>query len=292
VSGHVVCVGAATLDTIAAVERHPEPDERVEATEVATAGGGPAATAAVALARLGLPVSLIASVGDDAEGLEIAAGLAGEGVDLFELAVAPGARSARSSILVDVLAGTRSIAAYPGTAGPPALTKRGAKLCREAEWVHLDHVGYTVRRELPPGSRLSIDAGNPIEGLELRGMALFAPTEASLAALYGGATLERGLELALEAGAETVVVTRGARGSVAATHDGERAASDGFPVSVRSTLGAGDVFHGALLAALVEDRPLRDALARANTAAALSCRALDGRSAIPTADELEAALAQ
>jgi sugar/nucleoside kinase (ribokinase family) len=53
-----------------------------------------------------------------------------------------------------------------------------------------------------------------------------------------------------------------------------------------STLGAGDVFHGALLAELARDAPLADALSVANHVAALSCRALDGRSAIPTREEL------
>jgi sugar/nucleoside kinase (ribokinase family) len=61
----------------------------------------------------------------------------------------------------------------------------------------------------------------------------------------------------------------------------------GFDVDAVSTLGAGDVFHGALLAQLVAAVPLRKALRVANLAAALSCRALDGRSAIPTASELE-----
>jgi sulfofructose kinase len=62
------------------------------------------------------------------------------------------------------------------------------------------------------------------------------------------------------------------------------------PCDPVSTLGAGDVFHGALLAYLVRGALLRDALAAANGAAALSCRALDGRSAIPTLDELERSL--
>jgi sulfofructose kinase len=65
----------------------------------------------------------------------------------------------------------------------------------------------------------------------------------------------------------------------------------GFPVDAVSTLGAGDVFHGTLLACLVRGLPLRNALVRANACAALSCRALDGRSAIPSWDELEASLA-
>jgi len=52
------------------------------------------------------------------------------------------------------------------------------------------------------------------------------------------------------------------------------------------TLGAGDVFHGALLAQLLEGLSLNDALMRANVVAALSCKGLDGQSAIPTKDQL------
>jgi sugar/nucleoside kinase (ribokinase family) len=83
------------------------------------------------------------------------------------------------------------------------------------------------------------------------------------------------------------VVTRGQEGSTAFTRDGEVLEAPGFSLPVVSTLGAGDVFHGALLACLVKGAPLPDALRAANLAAALSCRALDGRSAIPTASELE-----
>jgi sugar/nucleoside kinase (ribokinase family) len=90
-----------------------------------------------------------------------------------------------------------------------------------------------------------------------------------------------------------VVVTRGERGAIAATRTGdgtdrvvfESASAPRLPVV--STLGAGDVFHGALIAALVDARSLRDALVFANAAAALSCAALDGRAAIPTREELE-----
>jgi sugar/nucleoside kinase (ribokinase family) len=67
--------------------------------------------------------------------------------------------------------------------------------------------------------------------------------------------------------------------------ENEHVSAPAFPVDVVSTLGAGDVFHGALLAQLVRDVPLPDALA--NACAALSCRALDGRSAIPTGEELD-----
>src|SRR5688572_7598424 len=96
----VVCVGLATLDSIFAVPTHPAADDRVVATEHATAGGGPSATAAVTLARLGVQTSFVGAVGDDDAGQRIREGLESEGVDVSELAVVEGARSPQSAILV------------------------------------------------------------------------------------------------------------------------------------------------------------------------------------------------
>jgi sulfofructose kinase len=279
---YVVCVGAATLDTILAVPRHPGPDDRVVASELVRAGGGPAATAAVALVRLGVPVHLVAAVGDDDAGAAIRAGLENEGVDVSELMVVPGARSAESAILVEA-DGERTIVAFLGTLPPLELSPRARVRCRGAAWTHADHIGYPAVRG--SGIRLSVDAGNPVPELDLASVALYGPTESALRDGFGDAGR------ALEAGAELVVVTRGPNGSVAYTRDGDVVEAPAFPVDAVSTLGAGDVFHGALLAQLVHDVALGQALAAANACAALSCRALDGRSAIPTADELESMLA-
>ncbi|HEY1367818.1 MAG TPA: PfkB family carbohydrate kinase [Gaiellaceae bacterium] len=282
-SPYVVCVGLATRDTIAAVPRHPEPEDRVEATEIALAGGGPAATAAVTLARLGVEVALVGSIGDDPVGAEIRAGLERERVDVSCLRVVPGVRSPESLILVGD--GTRAIVHDPRTP-PVALDARADELCRGAAWVHADHTGYSAARGLRD-VRLSIDAGIPLADLDLSGVALYAPTEAALAEAFPG-----GARDALAAGAELVVATRGAEGSAAWTQ-AQEVVAEAYrgDVEIVSTLGAGDVFHGALLAGLVRDLPLGEALARANACAALSCRALDGRSAIPTLDELEDSLA-
>ena len=277
----VVCIGLATLDSIFHVPHAPEAGGRVVASDLVLAGGGPAATAAVTLARLGIETSFVGAVGDDRVGAAVRDGLADEGVDVSELAVVPGARSPRSSILVDSRIAARTIVHYPGTVPAVEPSPRAVELCSRAEWVHADHAGYAAA---PEGSRLSIDGGNPIPGLDLNGVALYAPTEAALVRTYGTA------EGALDAGAELVVVTRGSGGSTGYRRvDGvlEETEAPGFDVAAVSTLGAGDVFHGALLAQLVRAAPLRVALRVANLAAALSCRALDGRSAIPTAAELD-----
>jgi sugar/nucleoside kinase (ribokinase family) len=274
----VVCIGLATLDTVFAVPSVPGPDARVVASEVVTAGGGPAATAAVALARLGVATAFVGAAGDDEAGAAIRDGLAAEGVDVEGVALVRGARSPCSTILVEQGSGSRTIVHHPGTAGPPVLGERDLARCRAAAWVHVDHAGYAAA---PRDARLSVDGGNPIDGLDLHGVALYAPTELSLRERHGDPAS------AVRAGAELVVVTRGAGGSAAYTSEGLVAEAPGAPVEAVSTLGAGDVFHGALLAALVRGTPLPEALARANLAAALSCRALDGRSAVPTLAELD-----
>jgi sugar/nucleoside kinase (ribokinase family) len=273
----VVCVGYATLDTILAIPGHPDSDDRVVASALEFAGGGAAATAAVALARLDVPVSFVGAIGDDDAGAFIREGLERERVDVSELRVVPGARSPQSTILVE--GANRTIISFAGTVPQLELSAGARELCRAAEWVHVDHAGYAAARALD-GLRLSIDGGNPIPGLDLRGVALYAPTERALEAHFGDAGA------ALDAGAELVVVTRGGEGSYSVAKDTEPVFAPAYPVDVLSTLGAGDVFHGALLAQLVSDVPLPEALATANRCAALSCRGLDGRSAIPTAQEL------
>jgi sugar/nucleoside kinase (ribokinase family) len=244
----IVCVGLATRDAIYALPRHPGPDERVVASERVVAGGGPAATAAVAIARLGVQVRFVGVIDGVLDGVEIVR-VPGRMVESTIL-VTPGARGIVTEEALQFEA--------------PAGSLEGA------EWVHVDHVGYSAVQPDDTVS-LSVDGGNPIPGLDLAHVDLYAPTEA----------MDDGRR------AKLTVVTRGGDGCTAYA-EGERIDVPGFEVEpVVSTLGAGDVFHGALLACFARGLELRDALLHANACAALSCRALDGRTAIPTWNELE-----
>ena len=284
----VVCLGLATADLIVELPHWPEPDGRLVVDTMRRSGGGPAATAAVAVSRLGMRAAMCGAVGRDASGARVRDGLASEGVDVAHLVALDGA-TAESVILLDRTAATRSILHAPGVAlhALPA-SARGA--LQEAAWVHVDHAGWplAVAAGVPRG-RLSVDAGNPIDGLELGGLGLYAPTSRALLGRYGG-RIGEAMAAALDDGAERVVVTLGADGALAADRTGAWHAPP-VKVEVRSTLGAGDVFHGALVASLAGGHTLADALARANVAAALSCRGLDGREAIPSGEKLTAAVA-
>lgn len=296
-AGVVTFVGACTYDAIALVDHFPQPDERLVAQEVAFAGGGPAATAAVAFARLGLQAVFVGVVGDDAAGVAVRAGLESAGVDTAGLAVVPGATQS-SVIVVDGPNATRAILTRGGPTPQQLAEAVGAArdVVEAAPWVHVDHAGWSaVRSLLQPRTtttpRICVDAGNPVPGLVTGEVDLFVPTLEALARQYGDRPEEELVEAALAEGARVVVATRGARGARAGTAEGLRVEVPGARVAqVRSTLGAGDVFHGALLAAVVRQMPLTSCLAYANTVAALSCRGLDGRSAIPDHEEALAAV--
>jgi sulfofructose kinase len=279
-SAEVVCLGLATMDTIVSLPSWPDPDGRMVADALVRAGGGPAASASVTLARLGRRVAMLGAVGDDEAGATVRSDLEAEGVDVRGIAVRTG-RTAESVVILDRSHATRSILHAPGVAPLDVVIPAPAR------YVHVDHAGYGWVSSVDRG-RLSVDAGNQIEGLMLDGLALYAPTEHAIRARYPGRGLGMAVRAALDEGAGRVAVSMGAAGALAADGSGAWHVP-GMSIEVVSTLGAGDVFHGALLAMLLDGRPLGDALRHANVAAALSCRGLDGRSAIPRLRELEAA---
>ena len=294
----VVCVGCVTVDSIAVVDHVPAEDERVESQPFVDSGGGPAATAAVTLARLGHRVAFCGVTGPGTTGARARELLEAEGVDTRWLRARPGGRTARSMILVSRSAGARAIVTAPGTAPEPADVPVAA-----SRWIHADQAGYAAARAAlaseaqATGARVagardgrasfSVDGGNPIPGLGLDGVDLYVPTAARLRADFPQPTLPGSLEAARQAGAGAVVATEGARGAYLRSGDAWVLVPS-FGVDVVSTMGAGDVFHGALLAGLLEGRDLRAAVVFANAVAAMSCRALDGRAAIPSRREADA----
>ena len=85
-------------------------------------------------------------------------------------------------------------------------------------------------------------------------------------------------------------MTLGERGSAALDEDRYHHVP-ASRVSAVDTTGAGDVFRGAMIYGLLRRVPTEDLLRFANTAAALSCTKSGALGAVPTMDEVKAALA-
>jgi len=300
----VTCVGVIASDVVMIVDSFPDPDGRMEAAEIMFSGGGPAANAAVTLSRQGVPTAVVGRVGTDTSGEQTIALLQAEGVDTSGVIIDPDVATQTSCIIVNRSADTRSMIVTHSNVLTD-LGAIGAQFVRESQWVHTDHLGYAAVTNfvgaLPAGPRplVSLDSGNaPIANLDLSKIDLYVPTAESVLALLGGANLEEAAARALAAGTHAIVATDGSRGCFAwwdengakfaagssdtsgSGHLQVPAYRDG--VEVVSTLGAGDVFHGALLSALVHGANWPDALKRANITAGMSCQGRDGREGVPT----------
>ena len=287
-----VCVGVITIDTIALVDKYPSADERVIAQEIARAGGGPAAVAAVALSRLGIKSAIVGTIGDDANGKEVLRIFKKEGVDTSGISVGTSA-TAGSVIVASKEHSSRAISTRQPMVQSP-INEAAKKLIAQAQWVHVDHLGITRLTELGisrgNGPLISFDAGYGVETFDPITVDLFVPTDRQMALRYPGIDLAVALENDSMKAGNTVVATQGSAGSAGFSPETGLVTAPGFAVDVKSTLGAGDVFHGALVAQLIHGFALQEAMIRANAVAALSCTGLDGQSKIPTTTELDAYL--
>ena len=287
-----VCVGVITIDTIALVDKYPSADERVIAQEIARAGGGPAAVAAVALSRLGIKSAIVGTIGDDADGKEVLRIFEKEGVDTSGISIGSSATSG-SVIVASKEHSSRAISTRQPMVQAP-INEAAKKLIAQAQWVHVDHLGITRLTELGisrgNGPRISFDAGYGVETFDPITVDLFVPTDRQMALRYPGIDLAVALENDSMKAGNTVVATQGSAGSAGFSPETGLVTAPGFAVDVKSTLGAGDVFHGALVAQLIHGFALQEAMIRANAVAALSCTGLDGQSKIPTTTELDAYL--
>lgn len=290
-SSPVICVGLSAFDYIWRVERHPSAsDAKVRAGAFFTRGGGMAATAAVAIARLGGRVAYWGRGGDDPEGRAMRDELAAAGVDVSAYRLFADGRSPISGVMVDA-SGERLIANF-----------RGAELDPSPAWLPLERIGQAGAvlgdPRWPEGVEAAFAAARAVgvptvldaevsEGgvfgrlLPLTDHAVFS---APALAAYAGASAEAGLAAVARHGCRVAAVTSGGDGVVWRDAAG-RHRQPAYAVDVVDTTGAGDVFHGAYALALAGGATVAEAMAFAAAAAALKCTKPGGRAGIPTYDE-------
>jgi ribokinase len=292
----VVGVGHATLDILGVVGRHPGADDKVELEVFSLQGGGPVATALVTLQRLGSSTAVVAKVSDDRFGQLIREGLEAAGVDVSGLVAEPGRVSPVSFVSVERPTGRRAIFWTRGDVGPLRPEEVPLELLRGARALHVDGIQLAAqvaaaREARRLGIPVVFDAGSPRPGVdELLGLTDVLIASERFAVELGGGTLAANLRALAARGPAEVVVTLGEEGSVGLAGE-EFVRVPALAVEVVDTTGAGDVYHGAYLYALLGGRTLSERMRFASAAAGLKCRALGGRAGIPGGAEIEAALA-
>lgn len=257
---NIICVGHAALDRIYRIDVFPPQPTKVRALEHIEVGGGMAANAAVAIARLGGRAELWSRVGDDNIGQAIRAGLRAEHVDVRYVQAFEGARSPTSAIIVDdngerLIVGQRDAGMPSGTSWLPLeRVKEADAVLGDVRWLEGVRTVFSQARKDGVLTVLDADLGarEALAGLlRLTDYAILsAPALREFAA--GSSNAER-LEHVLSLGPRHAGVTLGNAGYAwREREDGGQVPA--FNVSVADTTGAGDAFHGAFTLMLAEGR--------------------------------------
>jgi sulfofructose kinase len=290
---NVLCVGIATLDYIYGVETLPTEGRKYRAAALEVLGGGIAANAAVAVARLGGRASLVTRLGDDIAGDAIRAGLGDEHVDLDLCRPLAGRRSPVSAIMVD-RGGERMIVSYSDAELPalpdwvPSSLPAGVGcVLGDTRW---EEGALQIFREARKAGVPALLDGDrkPADPALLDAATHIAFSEVGLKELTGLDDPADAL-LCVKAGARWLAVTAGERG-VWVRDGGAVTHVEAFPVEAVDTLAAGDVWHGAFALALAEGQPELQAVRFASAAAAIKCTRFGGRKGAPARAEVESFL--
>lgn len=288
----VLCVGHASYDLVFSVPRQPDADDKLFADGFLGCGGGPAANAAVTVARLGLRASFAGYLGDDLFGERHLAELQAHGIATER--VVRGTNPTPLSVILVKPDGSRSLVNYKGQTAPlPA--DAFASDAADARVVLFDgHEPFVSVGLIDSARRAAIptvlDAGSLHAGTEaLMGKVEHLVCSEKFARQWLG---HDDPALAVDRLAEfapVVVVTLGDRGLLW-RRGAEHGALGAYPVVAVDTTGAGDVFHGAYAAGLALGLSWERVLGYASAAGALCCTRLGARSGIPSADEVASLL--
>lgn len=292
-SFQVYGLGQCCLDYIGKVESYPPPDVKCEFTDMVIQGGGPVATALVALARWGVSCAFAGVLGDDLFGTTIKESLEVEGVNTSGVLVREGFDSQFAFILAEPGTGRRTIFWRRPTGPPPNPEEIDYRIIRQAKVVHTDGLFSEAslaacKAAKKAGVPVVVDAGSFREGMLdiARVSDYFLASETFAETLVGeGKPLDVCYELA-ELGPNVVGITLGPKGYVALDR-GRILERPAYSVEAVDTTGCGDVFHAGFIYGLIHAWDVDKSLDFASWAAAKVSLKLGGRAGIPSVVEKE-----
>lgn len=295
----VLGFGTNAVDFLITVPRFPDFASKVELNEYVRAAGGEIASSMVGMQRLGARTSYAGTFGDDDAGRFGWLSLEDEGVDLTYSRAVDGAATQIAFIVIDENSGERTV-----------IWKRDSRLSVPAHDAPVDAVSRCSILHMTPhdtaacirlaesarkaGTVVSLDIDNVFNGIEmLLPLVDILITSSEFPKKFLGISDTKEALTVLQQRYRNALVgmTLGERGS-AMYCGGEYLESPGFavPGGCKDTTGAGDAFRTGLLYGLLRNKPLEVAAKMANSVAALKCRSVGARTALPTGAELEAFL--
>ncbi|MRS16631.1 ribokinase [Enterobacteriaceae bacterium RIT691] len=304
-AGNLVVLGSINADHILNLDAFPRPGETVTGSQYQVAFGGKGANQAVAAGRSGAKIAFIACTGDDDTGKQIRKQLESDNIDVASVNAVSGESTGVALIFVNA-EGENVIGIHAGANAALTVERVTMQQQRIAQAdallmqleSPLDSVLAAAKFAQQNGTQVVL---NPAPARELADELLalvdiITPNETEAEKLTG-VKVENDDDAAKAAqilhgkGIDTVIITLGSRG-VWASQQGKGERVPGFKVQAVDTIAAGDTFNGALMTALLEKKPLADALRFAHAAAAIAVTRKGAQPSVPWRKEIDDFLAQ
>lgn len=285
---NIVVIGSSSIDLVVKTDVLPQAGETVMGNSFFTTTGGKGANQAVAAARLSNKVYMIGAVGDDENGKQIIENLEQNNVDTTFMDKIENETSGTAHITL--FEDDNRIIVVPAANNHVTPEKVLPKLERfgAGDIILMQHeipehtikevTDYAVKHDmkviLNPAPYRNIDK----EIIDK--VTWITPNESESELLF-----ESGVDEALKAYPRKLIVTKGAVGAM--FYNDSQQLVKGYKKKVVDTTGAGDTFNGALAVALIENKPLEEAVDFANLAGSFSVTGLGAQGAMPYRKELD-----
>jgi sulfofructose kinase len=291
---HIIAVGHAALDYVYRIDAFPASPTKLRAIDHVASGGGMAANASAAMARLGGDISLWARIGDDAAGGIIRHQLWTAGVNVSHVRAVEGTSSATAAVIVDSR-GERLVISeddheFPLAADwlPISNVESAFAVFSDLTWLEGTVAAFTAARAHGVPTILDIDLNSGVLYDRVIGLADYAIFSApAFRKLVHGTSDEDRLAHLAKSGIRHAGVTLGSHGYKWVARGGEHGRQAAFHVTAIDTTGAGDAFHGAFTWCVAEGLADQDCARTASAVAAMSCTALGARAGLPSYEELQ-----
>lgn len=291
-------LGSINADHVISVPYFAKPGETLTGHSYHIAYGGKGANQAVAAARLGAKVSFIGCIGNDDIGRAMKTAFAQDGIDVGAIKTIDNEMTGIAMIQV-AESGENSIVISAGANGhlDESVVAETQSAISEADCLlmqletPLPAIIQAAQIAKQHGTKVVLNPA-PARALpdELLGLLdMITPNETEAEILTGvkvvdEATASQAAEVFHQKGIETVLITLGSKG-VFVSENGLGNIVAGFRVQAVDTTAAGDTFNGALVTAMLEDKPFAEAIRFAHAAAAISVTRKGAQPSIPSRQE-------
>lgn len=302
-SKKIIVIGSSNVDFIMKMPRLPKVGESVPNGKFMQTYGGKGANQAVGAAKAGGEVWFINCVGDDNYAPLVVENLRQGGVHTDFVTSMPGYTSGAAIVLVGE-EGQNYLSIDPGAnyALTPEMLAPHKAFISDAAMMVLQY--EVIPETLYASIQMARELGIPVifnfapaaemDVSYLDGLDYLVVNETEAEYICGFAVEDeagviKASQYLLGMGVKTVIITLGAKGAFVAGN-GWSTVVPSFKVEAVDTTAAGDTFCGTLATALVEGKPLLEAVRFANAAAAVCVTRLGAQPSIPSREEIEALL--